>query len=48
VRVLDDKTLLIPDRPGNQRLTMKDAAAIAAPVEVVEGVIKEDEEQRLY
>jgi PPOX class probable FMN-dependent enzyme len=28
--------------------TMKDAAAIAAPVEVIEGVIKEDEEQRLY
>lgn len=28
--------------------TMKDAAALAAPVEVVERVIKEDEEQRLY
>jgi hypothetical protein len=28
--------------------TMKDAAAIAAPVEVLEGVIKEDEERRLY
>ena len=28
--------------------TMKDAAAIAAPVEVIEGVIKEDEENRLY
>jgi PPOX class probable FMN-dependent enzyme len=28
--------------------TMKDAAAIAAPVEVIEGVIKEDEERRLY
>ena len=28
--------------------TMKDAAAIAAPVEVVEDLIKEDEELRLY
>ncbi len=28
--------------------TMKDAAAIAAPVEVIEDVIKEDEERRLY
>ncbi len=28
--------------------TMKDAAAIAAPVDVIEGVIKEDEEQRHY
>jgi len=28
--------------------TMKDAAAIAAPVDVLEGVIKEDEERRLY
>jgi hypothetical protein len=28
--------------------TMKDAAAIPAPVEVLEGVIKEDEERRLY
>ena len=28
--------------------TMKDAAAIPVPVEAVEGVIKEDEEQRLY
>lgn len=28
--------------------TMKDAAAIPAPIEVLEGVIKEDEERRLY
>ena len=28
--------------------TMKDAASIPAPVEVVEGLIKEDEENRLY
>jgi uncharacterized protein len=28
--------------------TMKDAAAIAAPVEIIEAVIKEDEERRLY
>jgi hypothetical protein len=27
--------------------TMKDAAAMAVPVGVLEGVIKEDEEQRL-
>ena len=28
--------------------TMKDAAAIAAPVDVIESVLKEDEERRLY
>lgn len=28
--------------------TMKDAASIPAPVEVVEGIIREDEENRLY
>jgi predicted pyridoxine 5'-phosphate oxidase superfamily flavin-nucleotide-binding protein len=28
--------------------TMKDAASIPAPVEVLEGIIKEDEETRLY
>ncbi len=28
--------------------TMKDAASIAAPIEAVEGLIKEDEEMRLY
>ena len=28
--------------------TMKDAASIPAPVEVIEGIIKEDEEKRLY
>jgi hypothetical protein len=27
---------------------MKDAASVAAPVEVLEGIIKEDEETRLY
>ena len=27
---------------------MKDAASIPAPVEVVEGIIREDEENRLY
>jgi hypothetical protein len=29
-------------------LAMKDAASIPAPVEVIEGIIKEDEENRLY
>ena len=28
--------------------TMKDAASIAAPVEAIEGIIREDEENRLY
>lgn len=28
--------------------TMKDAASIPAPVEVIEGIIKDDEETRLY
>lgn len=28
--------------------TMKDAASIPAPIEVVEGLVKEDEDQRLY
>ena len=28
--------------------TMKDAASIPAPVEVIEGLIKDDEEKRLY
>jgi hypothetical protein len=28
--------------------TMKDAAATAPPVEILESVIKEDEERRLY
>ena len=28
--------------------TMKDAASISAPVEILEGIIKEDEENRLY
>lgn len=28
--------------------TMKDAASIPGPVEVLEGIIKEDEENRLY
>jgi hypothetical protein len=27
---------------------MKDAASIPAPVEVVEGIIREDQENRLY
>jgi hypothetical protein len=43
------------DAPGFVRVglptlaeTMKDAAATAAPVEALEGVIKDDEEQRLY
>jgi len=28
--------------------TMKDAASIPAPIDVVEGLIREDEEKRLY
>jgi hypothetical protein len=28
--------------------TMKDAASIPAPIEVIEGIIREDEENRLY
>jgi len=28
--------------------TMKDAASIPAPVEAIEGIIREDEENRLY
>ena len=34
--------------PADAGQTMKDAASIPAPVEVVEGLIKEDEENRLY
>ena len=28
--------------------TMKDAASVPGPVDVLEGIIKEDEEKRLY
>jgi predicted pyridoxine 5'-phosphate oxidase superfamily flavin-nucleotide-binding protein len=87
VRVLDERTLVIPERPGNQRFdtlrnlfqsprvgliflipfaslatrglacahglptlteTIKDAASIPAPVEVIGGLIKDDEVDRLY